>query len=184
MVVGSSLSGFRRWPRRFARRTARFAGQHRQAVWTQHRRTTIRATAGSPRHASELTARFLTSFRKGSAPQPSPVVPRPGSSVSMSGLGGRAWQNYGTIFVDLERRRVADLLADRTTATTADWFKLHPETEIVSRDRAGMYADAGASRRAAGSPSRRSLPPDEELARGHRAAGLAASRRQSGQRHR
>ena len=50
--------------------------------------------------------------------------------------------NYGTIFVDLERRRVADLLADRTTATTADWFKLHPETEIVSRDRAGMYADA------------------------------------------
>ena len=50
--------------------------------------------------------------------------------------------NYGTIFVDLERRRVADLLADRTTATTADWFKLHPEPETVSRDRAGSYADA------------------------------------------
>jgi transposase len=46
---------------------------------------------------------------------------------------------------DLRRlgaRRVVDLLADRSTATTADWFKRYPETEIVSRDRAGTYADA------------------------------------------
>ena len=44
--------------------------------------------------------------------------------------------------MDLERRQVVDLLGDRSTATTADWFKRHPEIEIVSRDRAGLYADA------------------------------------------
>ena len=42
----------------------------------------------------------------------------------------------------LERRQVVDLLADRSAATTAGWFKDHPEVEVVSRDRAGLYADA------------------------------------------
>src|SRR5580700_8006847 len=54
----------------------------------------------------------------------------------------RKGANYGTIIVDLERRQVVDLLADRSAATTADWFKGHPEVEVVSRDRAGLYADA------------------------------------------
>ena len=49
---------------------------------------------------------------------------------------------YGTVIVDLERRQVVDLLADRSAASAADWFKGHPEIEIVSRDRAGLYADA------------------------------------------
>ena len=54
----------------------------------------------------------------------------------------RKGANYGTIIVDLERRQVVDLLADRSAATTASWFKDHPEVEVVSRDRAGLYADA------------------------------------------
>jgi Transposase len=54
----------------------------------------------------------------------------------------RKGTNYGTIIVDLERRHVVDLLADRSAATTASWFKDHPEVEVVSRDRAGLYADA------------------------------------------
>ena len=48
----------------------------------------------------------------------------------------------GTVIVDLERRRVVDLLPDRSAASTAAWLKAHPEVEIVSRDRAGLYADA------------------------------------------
>ena len=39
-----------------------------------------------------------------------------------------------TIIVDLERREVADVLQDRTTAGTAEWLRQHPEVEIVSRD--------------------------------------------------
>jgi transposase len=32
--------------------------------------------------------------------------------------------NYGTIIVDLERREVVDVLADRSAAITASWFKI------------------------------------------------------------
>ena len=50
--------------------------------------------------------------------------------------------NSGTIVVDVERREVVDVLADRSAATTASWFKDHPNVEVVSRDRAGLYAEA------------------------------------------
>ncbi len=66
-------------------------------------------------------------------------------AVNVAGIDDWAWRkgaNYGTIIVDLERRQVVDLLADRSAATTASWFKDHPEVEVVSRDRAGLYAVA------------------------------------------
>ena len=44
--------------------------------------------------------------------------------------------------MDLERRQVADLLADRSAETTASWLKDHQEVDVVSRDRAGLYAEA------------------------------------------
>ena len=53
----------------------------------------------------------------------------------MTGRGGRA-----PIIVDLERRKVVDVLVDRSAATTASWFKDHLDVEVVSRDRAGLYA--------------------------------------------
>jgi hypothetical protein len=35
---------------------------------------------------------------------------------------------------------VVDILPDRSADSTASWFKRHPEAEIVSRDRCGLYA--------------------------------------------
>ena len=52
----------------------------------------------------------------------------------------RKGRTYGTIIIDLERREVVDVLADRTTTGTAQWLGQHPEVEIVSRDRCGLYA--------------------------------------------
>ena len=65
--------------------------------------------------------------------------------VRVVGVDGWAWRKgttFGTVIVDLERRHVVELLADRSAATTAGWLKKHPDIEVVSRDRAGLYADA------------------------------------------
>jgi hypothetical protein len=65
--------------------------------------------------------------------------------VRVAGIDEWAWRKgmtFGTVIVDLERRQVVELLADRSAGTAADWFKRHPEIEVVSRDRAGLYADA------------------------------------------
>jgi transposase len=65
--------------------------------------------------------------------------------VRVAGVDDWAWRKghkYGTIIVDLERRAVVDVLADRSAATTANWFKDHPNVDVVSRDRAGLYAEA------------------------------------------
>jgi transposase len=64
--------------------------------------------------------------------------------VRVAGIDDWSWRKgctYGTIVVDLERREVVDILMDRSAASTANWFKRHPEVEVVSRDRAGLYAE-------------------------------------------
>src|SRR5215207_7040622 len=47
---------------------------------------------------------------------------------------------YGTILVDLKRRRVVDLLPDRSAEPLEEWLKEHPGVEVVARDRSFVYA--------------------------------------------
>lgn len=69
----------------------------------------------------------------------------PSTVPRVVGIDDWAWrkgQRYGTIFCDLERGKVIDLLPDMKAESTAAWLKAHPGIEIVSRDRASLYAQA------------------------------------------
>ena len=48
----------------------------------------------------------------------------------------------GRSSASLLRRRRLDLLPDRDSASVAAWLKRYPSIEIISRDRAGEYAEA------------------------------------------
>ena len=66
--------------------------------------------------------------------------------VRVLGVDDWAWrkrQNYGTMVMDLEQRQVIDLLPVRSASSFADWLRRHPEVEMISRDRSGLYADGG-----------------------------------------
>ena len=64
--------------------------------------------------------------------------------IRVIGIDEWAWrkgEKFGTIVVDLERRRVVDLQADRAAGRVADWLKQHPEVAIIDRDLDRLYAD-------------------------------------------
>ena len=54
----------------------------------------------------------------------------------------RKGKTYGTILVDLEKRKPIDLLPNREMETVKKWLEDHPGIEIISRDRASCYSQA------------------------------------------
>lgn len=73
-------------------------------------------------------------------------LPLPGEgSLSKVGIDEWAWKKghtYGTILVDLEKRRVVQLLADRSVETSRAWLCKHPEIDLVSHDRGKIFREA------------------------------------------
>jgi transposase len=69
----------------------------------------------------------------------------PHEPLVVVGIDDFAWRRnhrYGTVVVDLERRRPIVLLPDRDTATSQAWLANHQSITVVARDRGGGYGEA------------------------------------------
>lgn len=70
-------------------------------------------------------------------PVPEEPVPR------VLGTGGWAWRKgrtWGTILIDLEKRRPVDVLPDRTADGPERWLEAHPGIEVAQGDHSTEYA--------------------------------------------
>jgi transposase len=66
------------------------------------------------------------------------------------GVDDWAWkkgQSYGTILVDLGTENRSGPVAAALSRAAGEWLKQHPEVEVITRDRFGLYA--GGARRGA-----------------------------------
>jgi transposase len=52
----------------------------------------------------------------------------------------RRGRTYATILVDLQRHRIVEVLPDREAETLQAWLLAHPGVDLISRERAGTYA--------------------------------------------
>ncbi len=69
-----------------------------------------------------------------------PADAPPPHAVGLDDFALRKGRSYGTIVVDLERRRPIDLLPDRTAHTVATWLRATEGVDVVARDRYREYA--------------------------------------------
>ena len=71
----------------------------------------------------------------------------PTKPIRVVGVDDWAWRKgygrYGTILVDLKRRKVADLLPECSAVGLEQWLRQHPKIKIISRDRQGSLAEGG-----------------------------------------
>ena len=75
-------------------------------------------------------------------PLPARRAPR---ALGVDDWARRKGRTYGTILVDLERRRATDLLPDRTAGTVAAWLRRRPGIEVIARDRSTEYGRGAAT---------------------------------------
>ena len=69
----------------------------------------------------------------------------PSSAPRVVGIDDWAFKRghrYGTIVVDLEQRRIIDLLPDREAATVTAWLAARPSIGVIARDRGAGYIQA------------------------------------------
>jgi len=124
--------------RAFARRTERLASQLCQLAFR------LSAEAGaqlSEQLGMPVSAATLLRLQR-LHPLPPPPAPQ---IIGVDDWSIRKGRTYGALIVDLERKKPIDVLADAKAETFAAWLKAHPTITVISRDRAGNFAEGASS---------------------------------------
>ena len=118
----------------FAQRSLRLADDQRHLVLEHGGEAGARTAARTGMPTSPDTLLRLAR-RTPSSDSASPTI------IGVDDWAFRKGHTYGTVIVDLQAHTVVDLLPDRTASTLEAWLKDHPGITIISRDRAGAYAE-------------------------------------------
>ena len=118
----------------FAQRSLRLADDQRHLALEHGAEAGARTAARSGMPTSPDTLLRLAR-RTPSAERPAATI------IGVDDFAFRKGRTYGTVIVDLQAHEVIDLLPDRTAITLQTWLEQHPGITIISRDRAGAYAE-------------------------------------------
>ena len=124
-----------RLARRYAHKTDRLEGALRELALLAGGEAAARIAKAFGLLLSPDACLDLLHREAGSSPFVTPRV------LGVDDFAFKRGRRYGTILIDLEKRKPIDLLKDRDAATLAQWLKAHPGIQIVSRDRASSYAE-------------------------------------------
>jgi transposase len=118
----------------------------RYARQTERLRHTLLALAHTT--SAEMAARLARCW--GYRTSPDRLIDRPRQEVfrhpaprivGVDEFARRRGRTYGTLLVDLERHQPVAVLPDTKAETLAAWLTTQPQVEVISRDRAGYFAE-------------------------------------------
>lgn len=102
---------------------------------------TVEAGSRLARRLSMPTSPDTLLRRIKSAPEPEVNKPR---CVGIDDCSNKRGRTDGTILIDLERRRVIDILPGRDGEALKVWLRHNPQVELISRDRWTAYVNSAA----------------------------------------